>query len=101
VLSFRKLVPPLLLTTALVAAPLLHVRADEGEKLVQESCGACHDAKTRPLSGYHLTREKWKETVERMEGLGAEPPSGKKLSDLLDYLARTHGPESPAPEGTK
>lgn len=99
--SFRKLVAPLALTTTLLAAPRLHARADEGEKLLQESCGACHDAKTRPLGSYRMTREKWKEAIDRMEGLGSEPPSGKKLNDLLDYLARTHGPESPPPEGKK
>ncbi len=93
--SVRKLVP-LLAATVLLAAPRLTVRADEGEKIFKETCSSCHDAKTRPLDGVRMTREKWKETVERMQGLGADIPSGKKLSDLLDYLARTHGPESPA-----
>ncbi len=97
--SFRKLAP-LLAALTFVAAPLVS-RADEGEKLFTQSCSGCHNAKTRPLDKTRMTREKWKETVERMEGLGAEIPSGKKLSDLLDYLARTHGPESAAPEGKK
>lgn len=42
-----------------------------------------------------------KDAVERMEGLGADVPSGKKRDALLDYLVRTHGPDSPPPEGKK
>jgi cytochrome c5 len=97
----RNALPPLLAAAALVAVPRVHVRADDGAKLVQESCGACHDAKTRPLGNYHLTREKWKEAVEKMEDLGAEIPSGKKLDTLLDYLAGTHGPEGAPAAGDK
>ncbi len=93
--SLRKLA--LLLALAALAVPGYASCADEGEKLVQESCGKCHDAKTRPLSGYHLTREKWKDAIERMEGMGADVPSGKKLEIVLDYLAHTHGPEGATP----
>ncbi len=39
----------------------------------------------------HLSRKEWKDAIERMEGMGTEVPSGKKLSALLDYLERTHG----------
>ncbi len=96
-LPLRKLAPLLAVAAALVASGFA-ARADEGEKLVQESCGKCHDAKTRPLSGYHLTREKWKDAIERMEGMGADVPSGKKLDVVLDYLVRTHAPDGVAPE---
>ena len=89
---------PILAVAATLVAPGYAARADEGEKLVQESCGKCHNAKTRPLSGYHLTREKWKDAIERMEGMGADVPSGKKLDVVLDYLVRTHGPEGAAPD---
>ncbi len=89
----RKLAP-LLTAAALVAAPLA-ARADEGEKIFKDSCTSCHDAKTRPLDAVRMTREKWKDAIERMEGQGATIPSGKKLSDLLDYLVRTHGPDVP------
>ncbi len=41
--------------------------------------------------------DKWKEAIDRMEGVGTEVPGGKKLAALLDYLERTHGPDSPAP----
>jgi cytochrome c5 len=75
-------------------------RADDGEKIYKDICTACHDAKTRPLDNIRLSRKEWKEAVERMEGQGADVPSGKKLEALLDYLERTHGPAAPgaAPE---
>jgi len=96
-MSFRELITPLLCASALVAASPGPARADEGERIFQDTCGSCHDAKTRPLQAVRLTGEKWKEAIDKMEGLGAEIPSGKKLKALLDYLVRTHGPESPAP----
>jgi cytochrome c5 len=99
--SLHKLVAAFVVTTALVAPLRSHVRADDGQKLVQEACGACHDAKTRPLDAQRMTREKWKEAIDRMEGLGADPPTGKKLDAILDYLERTYGPGSPPPEGKK
>ncbi len=98
--SFRKLVP-LLGAAVLLAAPPLSARADEGENIFNKSCAGCHNAKERPLDAKRMTREKWKEAVERMEGMGTDVPSGKKLSDLLDYLVRTHGPDSPAPAEKK
>lgn len=87
-------------STAL-AAPSIAAGADEGEKVFQESCTPCHNAKQKPLDAKRLTREKWKEAVERMEGMGAEIPSGKKLEALLDYLERTHGSVGRAPAGEK
>ena len=69
------------------------VRAEEdGAQVFKESCSGCHNAGTRPLDAVHLTRAKWKDAVEKMEGLGADVPSGKKLSTLLDWLEKTHGP---------
>ncbi|HEX9289876.1 MAG TPA: cytochrome c [Anaeromyxobacteraceae bacterium] len=87
---------PLLCVSLLLMGPSA-VIADEGEKVFQESCTSCHNAKTRPLDKTRLTREKWKEAVERMEGMGTEVPGGKKLSSLLDYLEQTHGPDGSAP----
>ncbi len=87
---------PLLCVALLLVGPSA-VTADEGEKVYQESCTSCHNAKTRPLDKIRLTREKWKEAVERMEGMGTEVPGGKKLSSLLDYLEQTHGPDGSAP----
>src|SRR6266496_597054 len=94
--SISKLVPLLVATTVLVAAPPLAASADEGEKIFTESCTGCHNAKTRPLDATRLTREKWSKSIERMEAMGTDVPGGKKRSELLDWLVRTHGPDSPA-----
>jgi cytochrome c5 len=98
--SFEKPIVGAALGAALVLlAPC--ARADGGEKIFQETCGACHDAKTRPLDAVRQTRAQWKDTVEKMEGLGAQIPSGQKLTELLDWLERTHGPGSPPPADKK
>lgn len=88
------------LCAAAVLSPLAS-RADEGEEIFQETCSACHDAKTRPLDKVRLSRQKWKETLDKMEGLGADIPGGKKREALLDYLERTHGAEGTAPVDDK
>lgn len=82
---------PLACAAALFVLPAVAVAADEGEKVYQETCTSCHDAKTRPLDQIRLTRDQWKDAIERMEGQGAQIPSGKKLAALLDWLERTHG----------
>jgi mono/diheme cytochrome c family protein len=73
------------------SAPQFALAADDGQKIFTEACGGCHSAKMRPLDNLHLTKELWKDTIERMIDLGAEVPKGK-MSELLDYLFRTHGP---------
>lgn len=64
---------------------------DEGAKLYGEACTSCHSASVRPLDDTHLTREQWRQSIERMIPLGAEIPDNK-VSVLLDYLVRTRGP---------
>jgi mono/diheme cytochrome c family protein len=89
----------LLLGAALaLAAPGASRAADEGEKVYQETCTNCHGPSTRPLDDVRMTRAEWKDAIERMEGQGAQIPSGKKLAAILDWLERTHGPASPAPQ---
>ena len=67
--------------------------ADDGTKIFTEACSGCHSAKSRPLDNIHLTKEQWKETVDRMIDLGSEVPKSK-MSELLDYLVATYGPAS-------
>jgi mono/diheme cytochrome c family protein len=74
--------------------------ADEGQKVFHEACGSCHSAKLRPIDKTRLTKEQWKETIDRMIELGAEVPKGK-MPELLDYLSRTHGPADAASDGEK
>lgn len=97
----RKRLLPLACAALLLAASGAARAADEGEKVYQESCTSCHDAKTRPLDNVRLSRAQWKDAIERMEGQGAQIPSGKKLGALLDWLEKTHGPQSPAPADKK
>ena len=62
------------------------VAAEDGAKTFAEVCTQCHTAKRQPLNKLQLTKEQWKEAIERMAGYGAEVPKAK-LPDLLDYLA--------------
>ncbi len=82
------------------AAPRLAFAEEDGAKIFAESCSSCHTAKTRPLDDVHLTREQWKEAIDKMIPLGAEVPE-KKIPALLDYLARTHGPAGTSIDGGK
>ena len=88
----------LILYSTLLAAPCL--AADDGAKIVEEVCSACHTAKTRPLDKMHLTREQWGAAVEKMLGFGADVPKAK-IPALLDYLASTRGPAGVAADPGK
>lgn len=90
-----------MLVSVLSAIPRIVPAVDEGEKVYKDVCTACHDAKTRPLDAKRMTRQQWKEAVDKMEAQGVDVPSGKKLNALLDYLERTHGAESPPPTESK
>jgi hypothetical protein len=81
-----------LLTVLALAASGAAGAADDGAKSVDEHCGSCHTPKVRPLEKMHLTREQWAAGIEKMAGMGVEIP-GKVLPVILDYLARTQGPE--------
>jgi hypothetical protein len=67
--------------------------ADDAAKLVDDACGSCHTPAQRPLEKMHLTHQQWADAVERMMGIGAEVPK-KKVAELVDYLAKNHGPEA-------
>lgn len=82
------------------APPIFSMEADEGAKIVAEVCSGCHSAEVRPLDNIRMTREQWKETIDRMIENGAEISKGK-IPVLLDYLVRTHGPISSAPDTGK
>ena len=91
--------PLALVAASLLSAPRPATAAEEGEKIFQESCSSCHNPKQKPLEGKHMTREKWKDAIERMEGTGVDVPSGKKLEVLLDWLVSRHGPDAGTPAG--
>src|SRR6266516_2334365 len=73
------------------AIPRFALAADEGAKTFKDVCSSCHTAKVRPLNNKHLTKEQWKQAVDKMIDLGVEVPKAK-IPDLLDYLVSTQGP---------
>jgi cytochrome c5 len=66
---------------------------DKGERLLNASCGGCHDL--RPVQASARDRDGWNEVVQNMLQKGADV-SDKDLPLLLDYLVEHHGP---MPEG--
>ncbi len=86
---------PYHVTLAIAAALLAFARpslaADDGQKIVDEVCSACHSAKTRPLDKMHLSKEQWTEAIEKMIGFGADVPKAK-IPALIDYLISIQTP---------
>jgi cytochrome c5 len=76
------------------------VAADDGSKVFEEICTACHTPKKNPLEDKRLTRDQWAEAIERMAGYGAEVPKAR-MASLLDYLVRSNGPPGAATEAAK
>jgi cytochrome c5 len=76
-----------------VAVPGFVLAADEGQKAFSETCSACHTAKIRPLDKKRMSKDEWKKAIDKMTNLGAEIPKDK-VPQILDYLAKTHGPDS-------
>ncbi len=66
---------------------------EPGAKIFEETCLSCHKGK-ETLDQVRLTRDKWKEAVDRMiDSAFLDPvPSKDKLKTLLDHLAKTKGP---------
>jgi hypothetical protein len=81
------------LTSAYPARSAEEKAADPGAKVFEDSCLNCHKGK-ESLDQVRLTRDKWKEAVDRMiDSSFLDPvPSRDKLKLLLDYLAKTKGP---------
>jgi mono/diheme cytochrome c family protein len=74
-------------------APQLAFAQDAGAKAFAETCSACHTAKIRPLDKKRMSKDEWKKAIDKMTNLGAEIPKDQ-VPQILDYLARTHGPDS-------
>lgn len=87
----------IVLAALLAAASVACLAKDSAAKLVQQTCGPCHNERVRPLSEQHLTRQQWQEAIDRMAAYGVSVPD-EKLQELLDHLARAYGavPAEPA-----
>jgi mono/diheme cytochrome c family protein len=83
-----------------LSLPCPAAAVDDGAKVYTDACSPCHTVKIRPLDNKQLTKEQWKEAIDRMIDQGAEVPKGK-MSELLDYLSRTHGPVGTATDAGK
>lgn len=71
------------------AAGVAAVQDEKGERILNVSCGGCHDL--RPVQASAKDKDGWNEVVQNMLQKGADV-SDADLPVLLDYLAEHHGP---------
>jgi hypothetical protein len=57
---------------------------------VKAACTSCHN--TSRITEQHLTRKKWSDELDKMEGLGAVVPDADRNA-FLNYLTKNFGPE--------
>ena len=74
---------------ATLAAQSAQEEREKGERLLNASCGGCHDL--RPVQASAKDREGWNEVVQNMLQRGADV-SDADMPRLLDYLVEHHGP---------
>ena len=60
---------------------------------VKAACTQCHN--TSRITEQHLSRMKWSDELDKMEGLGAVVPESERKA-LLDYLTTNFGPQKGA-----
>jgi Spy/CpxP family protein refolding chaperone len=97
----NRLLSPLVLPAAVAAAALLGTAtaraADDYATYFKEQCTGCHEMRKQPLEDKHLTRQQWQDAVDKMvqmDKLDDPVPSKAFLAGLVDWLARTHGPQA-------
>ena len=95
-----RFLPLLFLAFLASAAPAFSAEdkaVEPGAKIYEEACLSCHKGK-ETLDQVRLTRDKWKEAVDRMiDSSFLDPvPSKDKLKVLLDFLAKSMGPADAA-----
>jgi competence protein ComEA len=61
------------------------------EQLVTERCTRCHDLSV--VSARRASAEEWHQIIERMQTNGAQV-SDDELETIVQYLAKTYGPDS-------
>jgi hypothetical protein len=85
-----------------LTTPCPVVAAEGGAGVFAAACSACHNPNRRPLDKMRMTREKWKENIDRMiEQDNIDPLLTKEqYSALLGYLASTQGPTATPTPGT-
>ena len=91
----------ILLSTLLVAS--LHITVAQApeapgkplppgpmQSKVKAACTQCHN--TSRITEQHLSRMKWSDELDKMEGLGAAVPDSERKA-FLDYLTTNFGPQ--------
>ena len=60
----------------------------------QSECVECHELRKKPIDDKHMSRDEWKKSIDKMLELEKLDPVPSKpfLSELLDWLEKTHGP---------
>lgn len=84
--------------TLVAALPGVASAAPDGAKVLKDACSDCHHPKRRPIDALRMSREKWKEAIDKMaNGDNLDPPLKKEqISALLDYLEATQGSSNAA-----
>jgi len=60
---------------------------------VKAACTSCHN--TSRITEQHMTRKKWSDELDKMEGLGAAITDSDRNA-FLNYLTKNFGPEKGA-----
>lgn len=63
----------------------------------EDQCVGCHTLKKKPVDDKRMSRQEWQDAVDkmvRMDKLDDPVPSKQFLAGLVDWLARTHGPDA-------
>ncbi|MFQ5672454.1 MAG: hypothetical protein ACE5G9_05115 [Nitrospinales bacterium] len=98
----RQSVPIAIVAVSLLAAVYDPAWADaaselapgDGRDLVIDNCTVCHSA--RIILQNHMTRQRWDETITWMQKKQGLWVLQKEVREkILDYLAKTQGPEEP------
>jgi hypothetical protein len=74
------------------------IAADDPAAYFESECLDCHQRKKKPLEDKHLSRQEWKESIDKMIELEKLDPVPSKafIGALADWLANTHGATSSA-----
>ena len=71
---------------------LTGLKANDGYKVVQANCTACHSAKI--ITQNRATREGWKNMIRWMQANQNLWDLGENEDKILDYLAANYAPDS-------
>ncbi|MBU3673076.1 MAG: cytochrome c [Sinobacteraceae bacterium] len=71
-------------------------RAGEGRELFVARCSSCHSLDYMEMHARFGTRALWEAEVTKMRNAYKAPLNDEEAKAIVEYLARTYGPTSPA-----